>query len=40
MGMNYGKITSINESKITLLEIIEDGMGGWIEREAALSLSE
>lgn len=40
MGMNYGKITSISETKITLTEIIEDGMGGWTEREAALSLSE
>lgn len=40
MGMNYGEINSISETKITLTEIIEDGMGGWIEREAALSLSE
>lgn len=40
MGMNYGKITSISETKISLLETIEDGMGGWTEREAALSLSE
>ncbi|MFO7593999.1 MAG: pilus assembly protein PilP [Pseudomonadota bacterium] len=40
MGMNYGKIDSISETKIVLTEIIEDGMGGWTEREAALSLSE
>lgn len=40
LGMNYGEITSISETKIEIKEIIQDGMGGWIEREAALSLSE
>lgn len=40
LGTNYGEIVSISETKIKLIEIIRDGMGGWIEREAALSLIE
>lgn len=40
IGMNYGEITAISELKIEVKEIIPDGMGGWIERAAALSLSE
>jgi len=39
-GQNHGKITSINENEIKLLEIAPDGLGGWIEREASLALSE
>lgn len=40
LGTNYGKIVSITETRIGIKEIIQDGMGGWIEREAELSLSE
>lgn len=40
LGQNYGRITAITESRIDLIEIIPNGMGGWIEREAALSLTE
>ncbi|MGM0593597.1 MAG: pilus assembly protein PilP [Pseudomonadota bacterium] len=40
LGTNYGEIVAISETKIAVREIIQDGMGGWIEREAALSLSE
>lgn len=40
LGTNYGEIVAITETKIIITEIIRDGMGGWIEREAALSLSE
>jgi type IV pilus assembly protein PilP len=40
LGTNYGEIVSITETKIAIKEIIQDGMGGWIEREAELSLSE
>lgn len=40
LGMNYGEIISVSETKIEITEIIQDGMGGWIERGAALSLSE
>ncbi len=40
VGTNYGKIVRVDEEKIHIVEIIPDGMGGWIEREAALSLME
>ena len=38
-GMS-GRITAIEEGKISLIEIVPDGMGGFIERPAALALSE
>ena len=40
MGTNDGKIMTISSSKIALVEIIPDGLGGYIERPAALALSE
>jgi len=40
MGQNYGKIIQITESEVELTEIVPDGLGGWIERQAALALSE
>jgi type IV pilus assembly protein PilP len=40
LGSNYGEIISISETQIDIKEIIGDGLGGWIEREAALSLTE
>ena len=40
MGQNDGHIVEIDESKIVLVEIISDGIGGYIERDAAISLSD
>jgi len=40
LGTNDGKITTIAPSKIALVEIIPDGLGGYIERPAALGLNE
>lgn len=40
LGTNYGEIIAISETQIEIKEIIQDGLGGWIEREAALSLTE
>ena len=40
MGQNDGRITEITESEIKLVEIISDGIGGYIERDAAISLSD
>ncbi len=39
-GENYGEITKIGEDGISLLEIIPDGLGAWIEREVSLSIGE
>ena len=40
MGQNDGRITDITESEIALVEIISDGIGGYIERDAAIGLSD
>ena len=40
MGQNDGRITGITESEITLVEIISDGIGGYIERDAAVGLTD
>ncbi|MGL6224689.1 MAG: pilus assembly protein PilP [Steroidobacteraceae bacterium] len=40
LGQSDGRITGIDEGKISLTEIVPDGMGGFIERPAALALSE
>jgi type IV pilus assembly protein PilP len=38
MGTDFGRILSINENRIELLEIVGDGTGGWVERERTMSL--
>ena len=40
MGQADGKITDITPAKITLTEIVPDGLGGYMERPAALGLNE
>lgn len=40
MGLNHGHITNITENQIDLIELVEDGSGGYIEREQSLSLGE
>jgi type IV pilus assembly protein PilP len=40
LGQNDGKITEITASKISLVEIVPDGLGGYIERPASLALSD
>jgi len=38
MGTDHGRILSINESQIEMIEIVADGTGGWVERARAMSL--
>jgi type IV pilus assembly protein PilP len=40
MGQNDGRITEITDSEIKLVEIISDGIGGYVERDAAVGLSD
>ncbi len=40
VGKNYGKIISITETSIKLVEIIPSGSGSWVDREASLALNE
>ncbi len=39
MGQNDGTITEITPSKISLTEIVPDGLGGYVQRPAALALT-
>jgi len=40
MGKNFGEIMALSESTILLKEVIPNGSGGWVEREASLALTE
>ncbi|MBX9763323.1 MAG: pilus assembly protein PilP, partial [Pseudomonadaceae bacterium] len=40
LGRNHGKIQSIDDGKVDVLEIVPDGEGGWLERPRSLSLKE
>ena len=40
IGQNYGEITRIIEERISIYEIVPDGLGGWLEREASLILGD
>jgi type IV pilus assembly protein PilP len=40
LGQSEGKILGIEPSKISLVEIVPDGLGGYMERPAALALNE
>jgi type IV pilus assembly protein PilP len=40
MGQAEGRITEITPAKISLIEIVPDSLGGYMERPAALALNE
>jgi type IV pilus assembly protein PilP len=40
LGQNFGKITKITETDVTLREIVQDAGGEWIERNSALQMQE
>lgn len=40
LGQNYGRVTKISETEVTLREIVQDAVGEWIERVATLQLQE
>lgn len=40
MGRNYGRIVEVSESRIRLVELVPDGSGGWMERDASMTLEE
>jgi len=40
MGQNYGRIMTISDADIQLVEIIADGLGSYLERPAAVALSD
>ena len=40
LGQNDGRVLSVTASKINVTEIVPDGLGGYMERPAALALNE
>lgn len=40
LGRNHGRIVSVDESKIDVVEIVPDGEGGWLERPRSITLKE
>lgn len=38
LGRNHGKIISIRENKIDVIEIVSDGLDGWLERPRTIIL--
>jgi type IV pilus assembly protein PilP len=38
LGQNNGKIKTINENSIDLIELISNGNGGWMERPATIEI--
>lgn len=40
MGQNFGRVTAVLEDHIELVELIPNGVGGWIERQASILLDD
>lgn len=40
IGQNFGVISKISESDVSLKELVQDSAGDWIERESTLQLQE
>jgi type IV pilus assembly protein PilP len=40
MGQNFGVITSIDDSQISLKEVVQDSGGDWVERSTSLQMQE
>jgi type IV pilus assembly protein PilP len=40
LGQNNGKVTGVTETQINLVELVSNGTGGWMERQATIALPE
>lgn len=40
VGQNFGRVISISETRIDLVETVQDATGDWVERKASLELQE
>lgn len=40
IGQNDGRVTAIYEDRIELVELVPDGAGGWLERQAKIALED
>lgn len=40
LGQNDGRVTSVHEDRIDIVELVPDGAGGWLERPASIALED
>jgi type IV pilus assembly protein PilP len=40
IGRNHGRVTQIRETQMNLSELITDGLGGWLVRDASIAVGE
>lgn len=40
LGQNHGEVIGVSDTQINVREIVPDGLGGWMERQAAIGLDE
>jgi len=40
VGQNFGRITKISETEVSVKELVQDAAGDWVERNTALRLQE
>lgn len=40
LGQNHGRVSAVLPDRVILIELLPDGNGGWLEREASLSIEE
>jgi len=39
-GQNHGRIVTVGENRIDIIELVPDGLSGWVNREAVLAMAE
>lgn len=40
MGLSDGRVTAVFEDRIDMVELVPDGAGGWLERQAKIALED
>ena len=40
MGQNYGHVTTVTPGEVDLVELVPNGSGGWMQRDASVALGE
>ncbi|WP_232802349.1 pilus assembly protein PilP [Alloalcanivorax mobilis] len=40
MGKNFGRVVSVSDDQVSLIEIVPDGQDGWVERSRNVTLAE
>jgi len=39
-GQNHGRIVQVSETRIDIVELVPDGLSGWVNRDAQLAMTE